>query len=494
VAGNICAHKLLFPNVSWFDAAVIIFCFIGAALCAQSGIGGGGLFVPSLLLIGRFSPTLGTALSKVTIFGSSVANFISFGIRKNPKGNKPLIEYEVVLLMEPIILLGTVLGVYLNLAFPGWLILALLLCMIAFTIYKTVQTGIKQWKKEKQEDLDAKKQSDAQVETPLETVVTQSNDPPKMEIKSDIAPREDQQMDTSHGDVVHPTDTPGMSIEPIAEPHSNSNPLPVSPTPENTEPTEYHNLEGKVYTDLEKAELAKMISDDSSRVPYFKFLILFGCWSLLLLMSLFKGGSHGIPSIIGLQQCSVGYWFVVASIFPVFLIVSALAGFYLKRRYERKVYLGYPFIQGDIVFTAKTSFLIPLISLLAGVISGLLGLGGGMITNPILMDLGSLPEVIVSSSAFMILITSSATVAQFAIAGVVPWDYGLVFWCVGFFGSLLGQFVITYVVKRWGRPSWIIFLLIIVIVVSAIALVAMGIYNTIMDVKKGEYLGFKSPC
>lgn len=425
-----------------------------------------------MILLGQFNPSLATALSKVTIFGSAISNWMSFGIRKHPKKDGPLIDYEISLLMEPIILLGTIVGVYFNIMFPYWLILVLLLILLAYTIYKTSLNGIKQWKKEKAEDqlvADAGQSKDEKTEEEVHLP--------------------DAKVDTRPESVESPSiPEDNVSVDISPEVHVDENLQGTNPSGE-----EYKDVD-KHLTETEQVELAKMIEDDKTRFPYFKLLILAFCWVCLLVMSLLKGGSHGIPSIVWLASCSIGYWFVVASIFPVFIVVTLLVGLYLKKRYDRKIYLGYPFLETDIKYTLKTSFFIPFICLIAGIISGLLGLGGGLITGPILLDLGVPPEVSVSSSAFMILITSSATVVQFAIFGVIPWDYGLAFCFVGFFGSLLGQFVISYVVKRWGRPSWIVFLLVIIIILSSLSLIGLGVYNLVMDIMQGAYLGFSLPC
>lgn len=45
--------------------------------------------------------------------------------------------------MEPMTLVGTVIGVMLNKTLPNWLILALLILLLAATTYKTAMKGVK---------------------------------------------------------------------------------------------------------------------------------------------------------------------------------------------------------------------------------------------------------------------------------------------------------------------------------------------------------------
>jgi uncharacterized membrane protein YfcA len=80
-------------------------------------LGGGGIYVPILILIGGFDHQLSIAISKAIIFGGSITNFFFFSIRKHPKENRPLIDYDVSMLIEPIVLAGSVIGVFLNVPF-----------------------------------------------------------------------------------------------------------------------------------------------------------------------------------------------------------------------------------------------------------------------------------------------------------------------------------------------------------------------------------------
>jgi hypothetical protein len=53
----------------------------------------------------------------------------------------------------------------------------------------------------------------------------------------------------------------------------------------------------------------------------------------------------------------------------------------------------------------------------AGMGSGLLGIGGGMILGPLLLDLGMSPKVSAPITHFAVLFTSSMSVIQFALLG-----------------------------------------------------------------------------
>jgi hypothetical protein len=61
------------------------------------------------------------------------------GPKRHPFANRPLIDYNLALMLQPLALGGTVLGVLLNFVFPNWLILLLLILVLFFTTYRTSQ-------------------------------------------------------------------------------------------------------------------------------------------------------------------------------------------------------------------------------------------------------------------------------------------------------------------------------------------------------------------
>lgn len=63
---------------------------------------------------------------------------------------------------------------------------------------------------------------------------------------------------------------------------------------------------------------------------------------------------------------------------------------------------------GDVRWTWQRTLLSGLVSVGAGVISSLVGIGGGMILGPLLLSFGVLPDVTAATSSFMIVRVVSA--------------------------------------------------------------------------------------
>ena len=133
-----CEHKSPFP-LAWQEylGTVLIFCLLGMA--NASGLGGGVIMIPILMTIFLFPAhqTVALSLTMATV-GAGTAYLAKIGARR-PKSTKPLVDYDIAMLMQPGLLLGTVYGVMLNVVFPGWLLLVLLTLLLMYMCYTSFQ-------------------------------------------------------------------------------------------------------------------------------------------------------------------------------------------------------------------------------------------------------------------------------------------------------------------------------------------------------------------
>mmetsp|Transcript_27162 Transcript_27162/g.23986 ORF Transcript_27162/g.23986 Transcript_27162/m.23986 type:complete len:114 (+) Transcript_27162:2-343(+) len=113
-----------------------------------------------------------------------------------------------------------------------------------------------------------------------------------------------------------------------------------------------------------------------------------------------------------------------------------------------------------------------------------------MIVSPLLMELGVLPTVAAATSAMAVLITSSSATLQFLLLGYLNLDYTFYFMAIGVIGTFIGQTVVSYCIKQYGRKSLIIFS---VAAIMGGAVLLMGI-DGILQVINGISWTFESPC
>ena len=87
-------------------------------------------------------------------------------------------------------------------------------------------------------------------------------------------------------------------------------------------------------------------------------------------------------------------------------------------------------------------------SMLVGIISGSLGLGGGVIITPMLLSTNKTPSVASATSLYMILYISTSTWFQLLLSNTLNIEYGLYVGGFVFVGALLGLWVIRRLIEK----------------------------------------------
>ena len=112
-----CQHKGIFPIYYTEFLGVIVMTFL-LALANVGGIGGGGLIIPIIMAMFTFTTKEAIAISGFTIFTGSVARFIYSWNQRHPDKDATMIDYGIVIVMMPLVLLGSFVGVLLNIILP----------------------------------------------------------------------------------------------------------------------------------------------------------------------------------------------------------------------------------------------------------------------------------------------------------------------------------------------------------------------------------------
>ena len=157
-------------------------------------------------------------------------------------------------------------------------------------------------------------------------------------------------------------------------------------------------------------------------------------------------------------RCSAGKlgWLFSQLIVPV-CAVTGTAVSLLKGAYD----LVEGRLPGDVVWTRRSVVMLPLLALLVGIVSGLLGIGGGELMAPLLLAIGMLPQVASATVGCMEIFTSTSNVAHYLVQGVLtPWtSYVYVLGGVGFLSAFTGRVIALTLVSRLSHPSLLAFVL-----------------------------------
>ncbi|XP_047337886.1 sulfite exporter TauE/SafE family protein 3-like [Impatiens glandulifera] len=387
--------------------------FFGAAFGSVGGVGGGGIFVPMLSLIIGFDAKSATAISKCMIMGAA-GSTVYYNLKlRHPTINMPIIDYDLALLVQPMLMLGISIGVAFNVIFADWMVTVLLIILFIGTSTKAFLKGLETWKKE----TIMKKEAAKRLET-------SGNNQEGAEYKL----------------------------------------LPSGPN------------NGSVAKGSDETEVSLI-----ENVCWKELGLLVFVWIAFLALQILKNNT---------TTCSVEYWVLNLLQVPVSVGVSLYEAVSLYK--GRRVIAS----KGEDGTNFKIHQLVIYCSfaILAGIVGGLLGLGGGFILGPMFLELGVPPQVSSATATFAMTFSSSMSVVEYYLLKRFPVPYAAYFIVVATIAAFIGQHVVRRLIIILGRASLIIFILALTIFISAISLGGVGISNMIGKIEGHEYMGFENLC
>lgn len=130
------------------DIAGFIFASLMITIAAGGGIGGGGVLVPTYIFILGFEPKYAIPLSNCTILGSSISNLVLNVNKRHEYADRPMIDWDIMLMMEPLTVAGALIGTFINVISPPWLITIMLVLLLTATAIKTMKKGVTKYNQE----------------------------------------------------------------------------------------------------------------------------------------------------------------------------------------------------------------------------------------------------------------------------------------------------------------------------------------------------------
>lgn len=380
----------------------VTFLLLAAAFIASAaGVGGGGIFMPLLVACCGMTPTQAVPIAQAMIFGGSIINFMFFVSQCHPlstKGNlRSKIDYDGVVLLEPMLCVGVTVGVIIHRAMPDWFLILLLVLTLVPAIMRTAKKARTQYRAEQQ--------------------APSSNGPP--------AP------------------TPGSGMMDIPK--------------------------------LLQINLRQVIG-------------IIGIWGLvlgILLISQELAPHSTVCSLFGAVQLAV---------LIGLLILITVAMYWLLGRGQPEPTEEQIKDDADrnmVRWHGAGAIKFPLISATAGCLGGLLGLGGGVVMSPVLLEIGMHPEAVQATTAMFVLVSSSLASVQYGLHGRYD-DPGLVaFYCiVALIGTVGGQLFCDHYIRRYRRFSVITMAITAILVSSFLALLIIGASGVWYEYSTGNTAAF----
>ncbi|KAF3446444.1 hypothetical protein FNV43_RR11623 [Rhamnella rubrinervis] len=386
----------------------------GAAFGSVGGIGGGGIFVPMLSIIIGFDPKSAMAMSKCMIMGAA-GTTVYYNLKKrHPTLELPLIDYDLVLLIQPMLMLGISIGVAFSVVFAEWMLTVLLIIIFIGTTLKAFFKGVQTWK--------------------TETIT-------KMEMA--------KWLESNNG---------GSGIEQVEY-----KPLRSAP---NNGPKEDTNKKVTILENIYWKELG---------------LLVF-VWVSFLVLQIAKNYA---------ATCSTAYWVLNLLQIPVSVGVFLCEAVGL---YKGSRVIASRGAEGHRNWAVQKLVICGACGLVAGMIAGLLGIGGGFVMGPLFLELGVPPQVASASATLGMTFSSSMSVVEYYLLHRFPLPYAIYFIAVAAIAAYIGQKVMSKVIAVFGRASLIIFVLAFTTFVSTISIGGVGIVKMVGKIQRHEYMGFEDLC
>ena len=139
----------------------------------------------------------------------------------------------------------------------------------------------------------------------------------------------------------------------------------------------------------------------------------------------------------------------------------------------------------DLVFEGKTLRNVLTLGFVGGWVAGALGLGGGVIFNPLLLSMGVPPKVSSATGMYIITFSKIATITIYILYGQLQMDYSLWIALWSTLGAVAGLKGANWYMQKFGRQSIIVFCLTFILIISSIGVPFFGI----IDLKKAKAAG-----
>ncbi|CAI7777625.1 unnamed protein product [Closterium sp. NIES-53] len=437
-----------------------------ALLANAAGIGGGPFYMPLFNSFLGFTANAATGLSHTMVASSGVASTFYGLIQSSPADpSQPLIDLRLALTFTPALLLGVSCGVLLNPLLPPWLQTSLLAVLLGYVARETGIKASKAWEKETQAATarqNQQQQQQQQQQQPPSTSTSSINTPllsqsaaataPSSSSPAAHAPSKRRWLDPSSGS--------GRLTDFVA--HTAAQLLPLVGL-------------GVLWAAMMALERGLAGTTRCSR-PFFLY------WAAQTLLC------------FAATAAMVAYQVRAASTNPDAEGASALSRVLMAGQTEEDRAGDDDVVEARRKRAAQKIFKVVGVMVVAGVMAGVLGIGGAPLFNPFMLTLGIPPQITASTSVMMVLFGSSSVSLSFLFLHRLNLAYAAIFAPTAFIASLLGVTIVGRIVKSTGRASIIIFILTAIIAVGTTLTVVLGAPRIFDDVMNGRNLWFHSLC
>lgn len=287
------------------DMAGFMLASLGSTLGSLAGIGGGGLVVPCYVIVTRLNLKQAIPLGSVTVLGGSLAALILNLKRRHPLADRPIIDWDLILVMEPLVLVGTLFGSILHRVVTGKILSVLLVLLLSIVAHTTLVKARRMYNAENRYIAHLRK-SQMDYLTRVQSFRTAFR-------TSEAGWGAGLQAAESKASYMPPSPVRTQSLDS----QSFATEMPISPR------MDTHEKQRILILNPDFVTLQSDILEQEKVTPRSKILLLLSKFSILMFFNIMLGGG-AFKSPWGIQCGGFGFW-IVHIIMVAFLFSSAWA-------------------------------------------------------------------------------------------------------------------------------------------------------------------------
>jgi uncharacterized membrane protein YfcA len=354
--------------------------------------------------------------------------FVASLIDKYEHPKSKFVDYDIAIIIGPSMLLGTKIGTILNKIFSSFILTTTVIIIICYSIVITYQ------------NMKASRSKEEQLiqEIQIEEIMKQTNEP--LLSKREVQRYKADMLDSNN----------------------------------------------RALTAKERA----ILYEDELPIRYERvsFIIIL---EIIVIVDQLLEGNTNLSSLIGVIRCSILYWIIFGLFFVILILSIKFAYSIVKSHLEERKRIDSNYKDDKLVKISQHIIKIVILGILAGVVSSMVGIGGGMLIISLLSILGLEPREISSTSNFLVITSTISTTLLFSFAGQLKYSYALWMAIPCSAAALVGSFLVLKHINKTKRSSFLMEIMLYLMIASLCILLYRGYYlitesslNTLSDVFK----------
>lgn len=470
-----CKHKSLFPMTGWEVGS--LFLILGILMISIIvSIAGGVIIVPISVYFMGFSAVQAVSLANFIIVITSFIKYLMSLFRHNPVVPwKTIIDYNGAILLIPTMALFSTIGGIVSSFLPDVLILFMLIVTLILSMY----TGFGNLKKLIRTEK-ADKVHDAEIKH--KTVAAAPPAPEPVEVNE---PK------IEHEEMVDPIPQP--EAQPLQEKKPETTNKIILTVDTDGDELIKANSDPQISQNEALIERQKKIEGRNFYME--KYVVIIAVLVLIILVAIFRAGSKGKQSIIGVNRCDGWDWGILVIYIALMSAIPFYSTYVVVKEQNLKNQIGWNLDEKEVRFTKNSAVHVVVFTCAVGFLSSIMGIGGGILLTPFLLKYKYMPVTSSYTININTLLGKVAAVIVNLMAGDLLLAYALFYGGIITVGIVLSESIVLEWIKKKKTQLFYPIAFLLITFISLVFVLYVGIDKWVKDSSKGiNVWKFKAYC